>query len=164
MKNTEQLFSLTLSPPVHGWLPIHLQVADFILECCASKVLNDPIRELLGILGFTISPNQIGRRACLWTEPAGYVLEVALSDAQGQFLLRVLFDEYIFPPMENKEMTLLFEGKFEARTFSRSLLKSFHQFFDSCDAANLERWNANQNYFERFAALRTEYRAKIKGR
>ena len=44
---TIERISLALGAPKQGWLPLRLQLNDFVLEDTVSNVLNGPVSELI---------------------------------------------------------------------------------------------------------------------
>jgi hypothetical protein len=66
--------------PVHGWLPVMLELDDYVLRAAGSWVINDPLYELVEAGAF-LARGEVGtRRAFLFLEPAGYVVDLENVD------------------------------------------------------------------------------------
>lgn len=98
---------LSLTKPLHGWVKVALHLGDFELVCAASTVMNDPLEELGDFALFVFDGHSGFRRACLWTEPAGYAVDVRPMQ-EHLVMITVWHDDMFVPPMVGYEMKCLY--------------------------------------------------------
>jgi hypothetical protein len=146
-----QRIRLTVRPPEAGWLPIRLELDDFVLEEWASNVLNDPVESLIEMLEMAERPDPDRVRVCFWLEPALYALDAIREErlapgetpGTGLLLVRVLFNQAASPPGPpawGRTMTTCFEGMLESRVLHAALVRALIALVDDPDAAELDHW------------------------
>jgi hypothetical protein len=69
----DELFSIVLGTPRHGWLPVDFHFNDFHLDFTASDSLNNPTEELYDAVT-NLKDNEV-RRTTWWLEPAAYFFD-----------------------------------------------------------------------------------------
>src|SRR6476646_5794970 len=116
--------ALALGRPSAGWLPVHLQLGDFVLDCAASNVLNDPVEELLDLLEYAVDPRGPSPRVCFWLEPEGYAIDVEPLSAVDRRIIRIGYAPSFVPPMTGKQMSPRWEGELEAAQLASVLFAS----------------------------------------
>jgi hypothetical protein len=70
-------------------------------------VLNDPLEELADFVPFVRDGQSGFRRACFWTEPEGYALDVQPMQAPD-VMITIRQDDLFVPPMAGDEMKSVF--------------------------------------------------------
>jgi hypothetical protein len=139
---------LSLRPPTHGWLPVRLELDDFVFDDSVSNVLNDPIEALIEMLELAARSDPDRVRVCFWLEPALYALDAIREDrpapgdppGTGLVLMRVLFSRGASPPGHAGSMTPCFEGTVESRVLHAALLRALTELVDDPDATELDHW------------------------
>lgn len=138
---TIERISLALGLPEHGWLPLRLQLDDFVLDEQISNVLNGPLSELIEAIAFCQAPLVGSHRVCLWLEPAGYALDFIAGTTPDRCILRVSFDEDFVPPMQGDLMEMVFEGEADASAIRGALESALVRVLRGCgcsDPQNVE--------------------------
>lgn len=69
--NMNNLITINLGTPKHGWLPVNFRYREFHLEFDASDVLNDPVADLYHLI-IHITDNG-PKEIIWWLEPAAYL-------------------------------------------------------------------------------------------
>lgn len=150
--------SLTLQPPKHGWLPLRLQLNDFVIDDSVSNVLNDPLGDLIGAVELCLAPAGARHRACLWLEPDGYAVDLTPGTSADRCLVRVSYDDNFVPPMwgcDLKEVS--FEGQAEARLIADALFPPIAQLVGQMNPVTLKWWMRldSSPYADRIAAIQS---------
>lgn len=149
---------LTFQAPEHGWLPVKLELGDFVIDDLASGVLNDPIDEFLEALAFCDAPTNRSHRICLWGEPGGYAIDLLASSMHERCVIRVSsYDDFI-PPMRGKEMRVEFEGETATIRVFRATSAAFGELLRPTHKRALDAWSPGQTYLTRFKSLRNARR------
>ena len=93
-------FLLHLEPPQFRWVPLRLELDDFVLECGASGAMSDPIDEMLALLEYAARPRPISRGPSLniWLEPDGYSLDCRATSDTSSVAMRLQYYKYFYPP------------------------------------------------------------------
>ncbi len=151
---------LTLQPPKHGWLAVKLELDDFVIDDVASGVLNDPIDEFLETLAFCQNPTSAGHRICLWGEPGGYAIDIAVSSTPDRCIIRVSSHGDFIPPMHGEEMKVEFEAEADTIRVSRAISAALGELLRPTHQRTLDDWSPGQTYLQRFINLRNVRRAK----
>ncbi len=152
---TIERISLALGTPEHGWLPLRLQLNDFVLEEQISNVLNGPLSELIEAVAFCQPPLVGSHRVCLWLEPEGYALDFIAGAAPDRCIVRVSFDKDFFPPMQEGLTEVFFDGEADAGAIRGALESALVELFAAVDAPTLKMWKRKDepNYAKRLAEL-----------
>ncbi len=97
----EELFSIVLGTPEHGWLPVDFHYNDFHLDFAASDVLNDPIEELYRAVT-NLRDNEV-KRTTWWLEPGAYFFDF---ERKGQIITLTIIEteDLLDETAENKEL------------------------------------------------------------
>ena len=129
LMTTTQQVQLELGAPQAGWLHCKLVVGSYVLECSASNVANDPLKEFITLLARIGHPWSAARPVELWLEPAIYILE--LTDAgEDQLRLRVLFHHDSYPQVQESDgYEIRFEGSVDRAIFALSIDSALKEFF-----------------------------------
>lgn len=158
---TIEAIRLTFQPPEHGWLPLKLELGDFVLDDIASGVLNDPIDEFFEALAFCDHPTSAGYRVRLWMEPGGYAIDMQPASDSERCVIRIWSYADFIPPLHGQEgMTVEFDGEVETARVSRVISSAFGELLRPDHQASLDAWAPGQTYLQRFRAMRDARRMK----
>jgi hypothetical protein len=147
---------IIVRPPRHGWLPLRVELDDFVVDEAASAVLNDPMEELLDLLAFLVAPDPVGVRLCIWLEPDGYAFDLSGTTDPDRCVMRVFHDRTFVPPMQGRDMTLRFEGELETHQLRSTLHGALAGLLEGAGARALDTWRRDyslQSYLDRFRTL-----------
>lgn len=153
---------LVLRPPKHGWLPLRLELDEFVLEKKASETLNSPVKSLLDLFEFTLAPTPQGPRVCVWLEPDGYAIDVSSAAEGDRCELRISYDRTFIPPVGGPDMTAIFEGELETATLRSALSAALAGLFEEIDASGLDPWGRGYEDFD-LKAFRDRYNLLLFG-
>jgi hypothetical protein len=146
--------NLSLGEPLHGWLPFCFEFDGYRIEDTASKVLNNPLEELLSLLHFSLHPGMYNAIVYFWLEPAGYAIEVYENSRTPLLKIRVYFGKTFYPPNRTDAVKLEFEGEVHRNQLSTSLIEAFTRFFEG--TSDLRLWGG-EKLLERFRDLQQEH-------
>lgn len=147
---------LLLSPPKHGWMPIRLELDEFVIEDAASNVLNDPLAALIEMFRFSVTPMSTGERVCLWLEPDGYAIDVLRTSVGTRSVLNVYYDRDFVPPMQKHQMARRFECELDTEVLCAALFAGLSGLIMGPQAAALDTWRRDESlksYRDRFNAV-----------
>ena len=86
-RKMDNLISIVLGTPKHGWLPVDFHYKDFHLDFAASDVLNDPTEELFNAVT-ELQDNEV-KRTTWWLEPASYFFDF---ERKGQSIVLTIIE------------------------------------------------------------------------
>lgn len=87
---------LRLGEAHKGWVLLELGLGLYRLRSDPSRLLNDPVEELLDVAFHSLTPPRLDRRVLLWEEPCGYAIECEPS--VGGVRITVRGAKSFFPP------------------------------------------------------------------
>lgn len=147
-------FSLTLQPPEHGWLPVRLQLDDFVIDCTASNVCTDPVADLISAAACCGAPTSGRQRVLFWLEPEAYAVDLAVDASVHRCELQVSYTKCVIPefvpPMAMKS---LFRGVADADLVRRTLVSALVDLVDRAGTASLDKWKRGQSYSAALVSL-----------
>ena len=148
-------FGVTLEPPVRGWLPVRLQLDDFVIDCKASNVGTDPVADLIRAAACCTAPAGGSQRVLLWLEPEAYAIDLAVDASSHRCELQVSYTEGVIPefvpPMAMKS---LFRGVADSDLVRDTLVSGLADLIGQAGAASLDTWRPGQSYAADLVSVR----------
>lgn len=142
--------------PMAGWLPVELKLDTFRISDQASDVLNDPIDQLLHLLGCCLKPGPWEALVFFWLEPSGYIIE-ASKKAETELVLVQISTGERFQQLPTSREILIFVGEIPVSKLRRALIEGFEKLFQG-SVDSTAAWTAGPSWaeyrarFETFAA------------
>jgi hypothetical protein len=131
---------LRLEPPAHGWLPFRLEIGDVVVEDKASRVLNDPVKELLDLRRFADESGWGALRVCLWLEPDGYLLDTSARRDESSIVIRLGHAPDLIPPSRTGEVQTMLEGSVAREVLGPALREGLAGLLEGPGAEALDGW------------------------
>lgn len=144
-----------LERPVHGWLPITLELDDYVLRESGSWVINDPLHELVEAGAFLARGEVGARRVFVYLEPAGHVID--LDDVDGTTVrVRVgTWGDFSGVPRADHPLRTEIERTVDAWTMARAIREAVDALFTEVGTElALAGWRDPSAYQAPLATLR----------
>lgn len=144
-----------LGRPVHGWLPITLELDDYVLCESGSWVINDPLHELVEAGAFLARGEVGARRVFVYLEPAGYVIDLESVDGTTVHVRVGTRGDFRGVPRPEHPLRVEIECTVDGWTMARAIREAVDGLFIEVGTEQaLAGWRDPSPYREPLATLR----------
>ena len=144
---------LEMNAPIHGWLPILVDLGDFKLQAEASNVPCDPIEGLLKVLRLCWSGGQGVERVVLFEEPFGWGLDFSCTGKSPKCSIQV-WSAWNWSMVNNvRSPKLRHETEIDRLSVGKAIATSINEMLRTFPRETLTDWNPEQTYARTFSEI-----------